>query len=106
MSITILGEHITIIRPERISKPIVGSGDRPKQKPKNQKPLIVKEHTGRVTAVIVETKEKFGGTVVYSLPAPTTHSRVIKAYNLDTSKISRVGCKIGREILWLSHLNY
>lgn len=105
MSITILGEHITIIRPERISKPIVGSGDRPKPKA-NQKPLIVKEHTGRVTAVVVETKEKYGGTVVYSLPAPTTHSSLINSYKIDPDKITRLGYKIGREILWLSHLNY
>ena len=104
MSITILCEHITIIRPRRVSRHIVVKGDRPKAK-QNKKPLVVREHTGKVTAIVVETTE-YGGTIVYSLPAPTTHSRVIKAYNLDTSKISRVGCKIGREILWLSHLNY
>jgi len=105
MSITILGEHITIIRPRRVSRPIIGSGDRPRQKPKNQKPLTVKEHTGKVTAIVVETTE-YGGTIVYSLPAPTTHKNLINIYKIDQDKITRLGYKIGREILWLSHLNY
>ena len=85
MSVTILGQHIRVIRPEKINKPIVRKCDLPKAT-YNKRARTNKERSGRVEAVTVKLKD---GTIK-SL-AKGIHLDVLAAFNINIKDVAEVG---------------
>ena len=86
--ITILGEHISIIRPCKIKKPII-----PKEcyLPKyNTRPKTNKENSGKVVAVCIMLAS--GG--IRSMPVPATHFQVCEQMISNFNNVARTGWQL------------
>jgi len=89
---TILGNHIRLIRPERISKPII-SRTPPKY---NKRPKMVKNHCGKVTAICVQL---YSGMICSLLKG--THLDIIEKFDLDIDDVKRTGWELeGGTKIW------
>jgi len=94
--VTILGQHIAVIRPALIKTHKTLSADKPQVR-YNTRPRTIKEHTGKVIAVCVKLAED----KIMSLPAPATHFQVCERLSVDTSKVSKTGWQLDNgNYLW------
>ena len=85
MSVTILGHHIRLIRPELIKLPIIRKCDLPKAT-YNKRPKLIKERSGRVEAITVKLKD----WTIKSL-AKGIHLDVLAAFNINIKDVAEVG---------------
>jgi len=90
MSVSILGQHISVVRPSGWRKPLVGNPWRKRRKGKPK--TIVK---GKVAEVIVKTLD---GTI-WGL-ARGTHLDVCNAFNIDFEDVISTGWRLenGKEV--------
>ena len=94
--ITILGQHISIIRPALVKTHRISRGERPQIR-YNTRPKVIKKHTGKVIAVCI----KLAGDKIMSLPTPATHWQVCDKLAIDTSKVNETGWQLDNgNYLW------
>jgi len=94
--VTILGQHISLIRPALIKTHKISQGERPQIR-YNTKPKNIKEHTGKVIAVCI----KLAGDKIMSLPTPATHFQVCDRLEIDTNAVSKTGWQLDNgNYLW------
>jgi hypothetical protein len=90
MSVTILGQHIRLIRPERPSKPLILKGEkRTKIARYYTKPKTIKEKTGKVIGVCICT---LSGKV-FEL-ARGLHFHVCEHYGVNPKDVAKTGWKL------------
>jgi len=87
--VTILGQHISLIRPSLGHQNKVYKNERPRSK-YNQRPITNEQNTGKVIAICVKLMD--GG--IKSIPTPATHIDVCEQLSLDLSKIVQTGWKL------------
>ena len=88
---TILGQHISLIRPRNIAPFEIRRDDRPRARyDKYYKSKTNKEHTGKVISVCVMMKN--GG--IRSIPVPATHVDVIEALTINPDNIIATGWEL------------
>jgi len=86
MSVTILGQHISLIRPEKINKPIILKKDLPEASYNKRSKTICK---GKVVAVCLRLK---GGGIRSVLHGP--HSDVLKAFDINPEIVVAEGWEL------------
>ena len=87
MSVTILGQHISLIRPKRIKKPKVYKNELPVIK-YNRRTKTIKKHSGHVVAVCVMVKGK-----IFEI-AKGLHFNVLETFNLNPLDVTKTGWKL------------
>ena len=94
--ISILGQHISIIRPALIKTHRISREERPQIR-YNTRPKNIKEHSGKVIAVCI----KLAGDKILGLPAPATHFQVCEQLAIDTNAVSKTGWQLDNgNYLW------
>ena len=88
MSVTILGQNIRLIRPERINRPKVYKNEKPTIK-YNKRSKTIKERSGKVVAVCITT---ITGRI-FELTAGI-HSTVCIHYGVDPNEVIKSGWKL------------
>ena len=95
MSVTILGQHIRIIRPERPRMPIIFKQDQPKPS-YNKRPKTIKENSGRVIATCIKLKNGDVRAIRIGL-----HSDVMETFNINPLNVDKVGWELeGGRFVW------
>lgn len=89
MGISILGYHISVIRPSKIKMPIVSKKDLPQPK-YNKRSRVIKEHTGKVIAVLIKTKDE----QVFSSTALTMHLMMCEIFDIDPKDVIATGWRL------------
>lgn len=93
--VSILGQHISLIRPERPYK-CIGLTKKERPVPRKSRRKTIQEHTGKVCAVCVQTKSGH----VYHYPRGM-HIDVLEAFNLAADCIAKTGWLLeGRKYVW------
>ena len=87
MSVTILGQHISLIRPSRPKVPNIYRNERPKTK-YDMRTKTIKEHSGKVVAICVKARGK-----VFSL-AKGIHATVCISFNIDPEEVEASGWEL------------
>jgi len=85
--ISILGQHISLIRPERFNKPKIYRNELPVIK-YSKKPKLIKEHSGRVIAICI----KVGGKVLSITKG--IHADVCLEFNIDPLDVEKNGWEL------------
>jgi len=86
---TILGQHISLIRPSLPFQCKVYKNERPKGK-YNRKPKTNKENTGKVIAICVKLIN--GG--IRSMPVPATHLQVCERLVINVNNVTQTGWQL------------
>ena len=92
---TILGHHISLIRPSRPRNPIIYKSDLPRPK-YNGRSKVVKESSGKVSRVLV----KLWDDAVFGVPVPATHLDILEKFEISYCIDKAVGWELenGNEI--------
>lgn len=90
MSITILGQHIRLIRPEKIPVPKIYKDELPQIK-YNKRSRTIKEHTGRVVSIVVKLKS---GGIRGIRNRCKTHADVIELFDIIPEFVEKVGWEL------------
>lgn len=85
MTVSILGKNVLLIRPSKISKPIVGQA----WKPSKCRCRTIKEHCGKVTEVCI----RLTNGEIKSLPKGT-HAQVCIEHNVSPQYVKSTGWKL------------
>ena len=94
--ISILGQHISLIRPALIPASRISRKDRPQIR-HNKRPKTITEHTGKVIAVCIKIAED----KILGLPVPAMHFQVCEHFSIDTGKVSKTGWQLDNgNYLW------
>ena len=86
MSVTILGQHIRLIRPEKIRKPIILKKDLPQAR-YNKRPKTT--YVGKVVAICVRLKSGGIRSIIKG-----THVDVINAFDIDPLLVVSLGWEL------------
>jgi len=86
MSVTILGQHIRLIRPEKIRKPIILKKDLPQAR-YNKRPKTI--YVGKVVAICVRLKSGGIRSIIKG-----THVDVINAFDIDPLLVVSLGWEL------------
>ena len=95
MSVTILGQNIRLIRPERPRMPIIFKQDLPKAK-YNKRSKTIKENTGKVTAICIKLKNGSIRAIRQGI-----HIDVMETFAIDPLNVDKVGWELeGGRFVW------
>lgn len=86
MSVTILGQHIRLIRPEKIRKPIIFKSDLPQAK-YNKRPKTI--CAGKVIAICVKLKSGGIRSILKGI-----HADVINAFDISPELVVSSGWEL------------
>lgn len=90
MTVSILGEHISVVRPERPSKPLILKGEKRIKIPRYYtRPRVNKERSGKVIGVCICT---LSGRVLEL--AKGLHLHVCEHYGIDPEDVKATGWKL------------
>lgn len=93
---TIRGQHIRLVRPEKIIKPIIYKSELPIIR-YNKRSKQIKDHSGRVEFVCV----KLLNGAIRALATPCTHIDVCEKMVGDVDNVKEVGWQLDNgEYLW------
>ena len=97
--LTILGQHISLIRPELIYRPKIYKNERPRAKYNYcNKPKTVKENTGKVIAVCIKlTDDKIKSITLNektTKKVAVTHLYVCQQLNINYNEIKTTGWQL------------
>ena len=87
--VSILGEHISVVRPERINKPIVYQDDHPTQGFCRRKFRAKrnKENSGKVLLVVLMLTDD----TICGMATVHTHLEVLEAFSLEPEEVEKTG---------------
>ena len=86
-TVTILGQHISLVRPKLIRNPIVYESDRPQAK-YNTEPRTNEAACGSVRFISLELKDR---RIVNLIAKGNTHLSVMKHFNVQPSDVVATG---------------
>ena len=91
--VTILGQHIRLIRPERINMPVVTKRDLPKGR-YCKRPKTIKEHCGKVVAILIKLKSGGIRSVRTGTGLSGIHPRVLEVFDIDPKDVVASGWEL------------
>ncbi len=95
MTLSILGEHIRLIRPKKINIPIIRKSDQPKPT-YNKRPKTIKENSGKCISVCIRLKNGAIRSIRKGL-----HIDVLEVFSVDPLNVDKVGWELeGGRFVW------
>ena len=87
--VTILGQHISLVRPSNRPQPKIYKDERPVIR-YNQRAKTILDHTGKVAALCI----RLINNEIKSLPVPSTHVQVCEKLDINLNEVASTGWQL------------